>query len=266
MCSQNNFHAIRLQGDKSSQADWLLPYSAPASGACCVLTPASAEMLPVRLSASYNPTLLPESWSKEGIHVPVSLTFFLLAFTKSWSGGHWACFCDFFPQVVVDIFIVGYSGFHSGRKKWDKTLFQSEKHKQGKHQQQFAFLKNLWILKLVCTRTKCNRTSFWETRLTPPWPILYMSESILCFYWRTSKCSCAPHNTLYSLQSPRCPKCPPHCPAAPRRCGAGCWICALLDVCLHYCHTERYMAIFQWSRLKIVNPSAAQKYCQNKQF
>lgn len=129
-----------------------------------------------------------------------------------------------------------------------------------------CILKNLWILKLVCTRTKCNRTSFWETRLTPPWPILYMSESILCFYWRTSKCSCAPHNTLYSLQSPRCPECPPHCPAAPRRCGAGCWICALLDVCLHYCHTERYMAIFQWSRLKIINPSAAQKYCQNKQF
>lgn len=41
-----HFRAIRLQGDKSSQPDWFLPYSDPASGTCCVLAPASAEMLP----------------------------------------------------------------------------------------------------------------------------------------------------------------------------------------------------------------------------
>lgn len=41
-----------------------------------------------------------------------------------------------------------------------------------------------------------------------------------------------------------------------------CWVCAYII----YYHIERYLPIFQQSRLMIINPSAVQKYCQNKQF
>ena len=102
---------------------------------------------------------------------------------------------------------------------------------------QSVFRKICDFFKVVFTRSKCNKLSFWETRPTPPWPIWYGSESILCFYPRTSKCCCAPHGTPYSLQSLGCPLSP--CiasPAAPSRCELtcrdGCRTCALLPVCI----------------------------------
>lgn len=113
------------------------------------------------------------------------------------------------PSDIMDIFNTTLFWISFRKEKVRPDTVSVWKTQARKARATVCILKNLWVLKVVFMRTKCNRTSFWETRLTPPWPILYMSESILCFYWRTSKCSCAPHNTLYSLQSPKCPKCPP---------------------------------------------------------
>lgn len=165
----------------------------------------------------------------------------------------------------MNIFIVGYSGFHSGRKNKTRHCFSlkntsKESTSDSLHSEKPVNFKSCFykikILQDIFLRNKTYSTLAYPVCVRKYFMLLSKDIKVLLCSVRYSVFPSVSQNAL----------CSPYIagPAAPRRCGAGCWIWALLGVCLYYCHIKKCVHICQLSRLMIINPSAVQKYCQNK--